>query len=108
LTEIDGSLFFLESKTGNVHRISKTGKDEIILQLRSYLRGLTHDRKYLYIGGSARRKKSRSKGTLNVPETPDPDLARSLMFRVDKATLTWEMRDLTVFGLEIYDLLVLP
>lgn len=108
LIEIEGCLYFLESKTGRVHRISKENKDEIILALKSYLRGIDHDKKYLYIGGSARRRIPTSPGTPNVPESQDDEYLHSYIFRIDRKSMKWERKDLTIFGTEIYDLLVIP
>ncbi|HVB66177.1 MAG TPA: DUF4915 domain-containing protein, partial [Candidatus Acidoferrales bacterium] len=104
LVTIDDYLYFLESGSGSIHRLSRKGDDEVVLKLKGYLRGITSDENYLYVGASARRRKSRSQGTPNVQESSDSDYTHSWIYRINKKTLKFEKKDLTPFGAEIFDL----
>jgi len=71
-----------------------------ILALPGYLRGITDDENYFYVGASARRTKSKSGGDLNRKNTS----LQSWLYIVDKRTKEYESVDMTFYGSEIYDL----
>lgn len=101
---VDGTLYWLESRLGLVHSFSKASGHRIVLSLRGYLRGLTYDNEYLYIGASARRRRSRSTG-VNIPPSEELDDLHSWIYRIRRDNLQCiERRSLTRWGAEIYDL----
>lgn len=106
LTTIGNDMYWLESRTGNVHKFSEKQEHEIVLKLDGYIRGMAFDENYLYIGSSARRRRSKSSGTRNVPEAISTDDAQSWVYRVDRKTLEFQRKSLAIFGEEIYDLMI--
>jgi len=107
LITIDDELYCLESGTGLVHKFSKNDQHEVILDLKGYLRGITFDENFFYIGASAHRRKSRSRGTPNAPISSKTDDIHSWIYRIDRKTLEYEKKDLTFFGSEIFDFRVI-
>lgn len=103
LVNVDGTLYWLESRRGLVHRFSKASGHQVVLQLQGYLRGLAYDNEYLYVGASARRRRSRSTGA-NIPASENPDDVHSWIYRIRRNDLRIERRPLTRWGAEIYDL----
>jgi len=101
------SIYFLESKDSSIHKISKNGHHEIIKKIEGYVRGLALNEKYFYVGSSARRLKSKSRGTINPEEFKEPERYHSWVFRINRETLEIDRRDLTVYGAEIYDIVIL-
>jgi len=102
---IDDELFYFESRHGNVLKVSSQGKGETILKLSGYLRGITYDKNYLYIGSSAFRRKSKSTGKENPPDNLKPDDFHSWIYRINRNNLNYEKKDMTMYGAEIFDLL---
>lgn len=108
LLTIDDELYCLESKTSSIHRFSKMGNHEIILKLEGYLRGFTFDSKNFYVASSGVRKRSKGTGTVHVPVSTDPEDTHSWIYKINRKTLEYEKKDLTVFGTEIFDLVIIP
>jgi tetratricopeptide (TPR) repeat protein len=107
LMEVEGMLYWLESRKGLVHRFSERDGHQIVLHLDGYLRGLTYDDKYLYVAASALRRRSRSTGVMSLPPSENPEDLHSWIYRIDRKTLQpVEKRKLTAFGAEIYDLAI--
>jgi GT2 family glycosyltransferase len=106
LLDIDGTLYWLESGTGKVFRYTETEGLEVVMKLPGYLRGITYDDKNFYIASSAARQQSRSTGTLNVAPS-NPDDMHSWIYRISREDLKVERRELTFFGAEIFDLVLL-
>lgn len=107
LVNVDGTLYWLESNTGLVHRFADGRGHEVVAKLEGYLRGMTYDGRYLYVAASAMRRRSRSTGTTNQPGPLTPLTANSWIYRVNRESLEVEKRTLTALGAEIYDLLLL-
>ncbi|MHC4176725.1 MAG: DUF4915 domain-containing protein, partial [Planctomycetota bacterium] len=101
----DGALYWLESGRSRVHRYSPRDGHEILLELHGYLRGMTFDERFMYVGASALRRRSRSTGATNVYPSATADDWHSWIHRVDRTTLEVARRRMTVFGEEIYDLM---
>jgi len=108
LLTIDDELYWLESKTSSIHRFSKIGNHEIILKLKGYLRGFTFDSENFYVASSGVRRRSKSSGTINVPPSTNLEDAHCWIYKINRKTLEYEKKDLTVFGTEIYDLVLVP
>ncbi len=109
LLTIDDELYWLESKTSSIHRFSKIGNHEIILKLKGYLRGFTFDSKNFYVASSGLRRRSRSSGKGgDIPVSTDPKDAHCWIYKINRETLEYEKKDLTVFGTEIFDLVIIP
>jgi hypothetical protein len=83
--------------------------DGRVLARGGYLRGLDVAGERLIVGQSAQRLRSRSAGTLNVAVASRPELARSAIHvhRLDSLAEETSV-DLSAFGTEVYELLVLP
>lgn len=115
LKNVNGNLIFCESRTGTLNKIifdhSRVVNTQHF-QSTGYIRGLAVDHSSLYIGSSARRRKSRSTGMMNTPEVSadhDGYLSNSYIFKVrygDSGASLLEERCFTQFGSEIYDILV--
>ncbi len=101
----EGSLYWLESRRGRVHRYSPSGGHEVLLELRGYLRGLTFDEQFMYVAASALRRRSRSTGVMNTHPSASADDWHSWIYRVDCTSLAATRRRMTAFGGEIYDLM---
>ena len=99
-----GSVYWLESKRGNLYKYTPGGRSEAILHLSGYLRGLVIDDDFIYIGASAERRYSRSTGALNVPLSKNPDDKCCWLYRVSQKTGKVCRYNFTPFGNEIYDL----
>ena len=56
----EGALYWLESRRSRIHRYSRCGGHEVLLELQGYLRGLTFNERFMYVGASALRRRSRS------------------------------------------------
>jgi hypothetical protein len=102
-----GAIYWLESKTGILHRYTPGVKHETLLHLDGYVRGLAFDDDFIYIGASAARRHSRSMGTLNKIASRNPDDFCCWIYRVSQKTGDVERHNLTCYGSEIYDLLSL-
>ena len=93
-------LYCLESRRGKVWRLRDGAPPEPLFQLPGHLHSLAADGNSLYAGAS-------------VPVT-HPNLlgdctpCRCLLYRVDLYRESVQCRDLTAFGREIHDLLLLP
>ncbi|MBI4319777.1 MAG: DUF4915 domain-containing protein [Chloroflexi bacterium] len=107
LKNVDGTLCWLESRRGLVHRYSAELGHEVVAKLEGYVRGLAHDAQHLYVGASAIRRRPKGGGTPNVVGTLTPENSNSWLYRIDRQTLAVERRRLTAFSSEIYDVLVL-
>ncbi|MGD0655472.1 MAG: DUF4915 domain-containing protein [Thermoguttaceae bacterium] len=103
-----GGIYWLESKTGLLHKYTPGGKHEVLMQLDGYVRGLVFDDDFIYIGASALRRFSRSTGTLNNIASDKPDDFHCWIYRVSQRTGKIERRNLTSYGAEIYDLFLVP
>jgi Domain of unknown function (DUF4915) len=106
LLAIDGMLYWVESGTGKVFRYSETEGREVVMKLSGYVRGITYDDKYLYIASSAVRQQYRSTGTLNVAPS-NPDDMHSWIYRISREDLKVQRQELTFYGAEIFDLVLL-
>lgn len=107
ITAIDETLYWLESGTGIIHRYSNAKGHESFLKLDGYLRGLTFDKKYLYVAASGHRRKSRSTGVPNIPQSSTKEESRSWIYRIKRKNGGYERKELTYYGTEIYDLFLL-
>ncbi len=107
LITINDTLYWLESKTGSVHKYSEKNGHEIIMNFDGYLRGFAYDEKYFYVGASAKRRKSRSTGVLNDSISINPQDSHSWIYRINRNDLQYEKKMLTCYGSEIYDLFTL-
>lgn len=107
LLNIDGMLYWLESGRGLVHRFSETNGHEVVAALPGYLRGIAYDGRHLYIGASARRRRSKSTGTTNKVGPLTVGEANSWIYRLNRETFEIDKRNLTAFGAEIYDIVPL-
>jgi hypothetical protein len=99
-----GDVYWLESKTGLLHRYTPGGKHQALLHLDGYVRGLAFDADFIYVGASAARRYSRSLGTANKLASGNPDDFCCWIYRVSQKTGAVERRNLTTYGSEIYDL----
>jgi Domain of unknown function (DUF4915) len=109
LTWIDGSLYCVESVLGRVWRFREENSafvSEVLFEVSGYVRGFTASQRYFYIGASAQRLRSKSRGRLN-PHPHNLNDLHCLVYRVDRETGNMETRDLTAFGREIFDIVVL-
>jgi hypothetical protein len=105
LVSHSGDLYILESLTGSVIRIHEDGATDVCVKHAGYLRGLTFFDGGALVGVSGGRRRSRGLGTLNVQTTHDPHRSGLLVYTPD-----WqleEFHDLSWFGSEIYDVLLL-
>ncbi len=105
----DGRLFFAESRGHRVHWLQRDDQDawreEGEIAVGGYARGLALQDHTLWVGLSAPRAISRSKGTRN--QGLDPGSGAALVgIDLPTCTLT-QRRELTGLGEEIYDLLML-
>lgn len=107
LTAVDETLYWLESGNGTIHKYSKKKGHEIFLKLEGYLRGMTFDEKFFYVASSGRRRKSRSTGVPNISQSNDRNESRSWIYRINKKNRSFERKELTPYGIEIYELLSL-
>jgi hypothetical protein len=100
LTNVDGTIYWLESATGLVYRYSEKQGYDTLTKLDGYLRGMTYDEKNFYIASSAIRRNSRCMGVADVPASNKENM-HSWIYRIDRKSLENEKRNLTVFGPEI-------
>lgn len=107
LTAIDETLYWLESGTGIIHKYSEKRGHEIFLKIGGYLRGITSDKKYLFVASSGKRRTSRSTGVPNSTLSNSSNESRSWIYRINKKNKKFERKELTAYGVEIYDLLLL-
>lgn len=110
LMEHTGDLYCLESRRGNLWRFKMTDghwQGEIVTQLVGYLRGLAAEGQYLYVGSSALRRKSKSRGDLMAHPHQTLESMQCWLYRVDLDTREVERQDMTPFGREIYDVRIL-
>jgi len=106
LVFIDDELYCLESGKGLVHKFFNH-QHKVILELNGYIRGMTFDENYLYVGASAHRKTSRSIGIPNAPISSKTEDTHSWIYRINRKTLDYEKKDMTYFGAEIFDLRII-
>ena len=100
---VDEDIFWLESATSKVYKHTKN-ETEVFAELPGYLRGMTHDDKYLYIAASASRRVSKSKGTLN--EIQPMEKYQSWIHILDRKTGNLIVsRNITLLGFEIFEVL---
>jgi hypothetical protein len=104
----DGTLYWLESQPGLVHRFTASDGHSVLGKLDGYLRGIARDGEYLYVAASARRRRSRSSGTMNAPVAETSSLAHSWLYRLHLGTLDHDRTQFTAYGSEIFDLAVVP
>jgi hypothetical protein len=102
-----GDLLWLESATGQVHRVAPSGAHDVLARLDGFVRGLAATDDSLYVAASMARRRSRSMGTANAPATKAAD-KHSWLYRLDRAGTLQESRKLSSIGAEIYDVLVVP
>jgi hypothetical protein len=111
LLAVDGTLYFAESARGRLWSLqSKEGSyyAEPIKELSGYLRGIAIDGKHLFVASSSQRLTSKSKGTLMKPPHNLLEPTHCVLYRMDLVNGQVEHRDLTPFGREIYDVVLLP
>jgi uncharacterized protein (TIGR03032 family) len=99
---VDDELYWLESMTGIVYHL-RNGSPEVFSEAPGYLRGMAHDDRYLYVGGSASRKVSKSQGTVNAPQPLEK--YQSWIHAIDRNSgqIVYS-KNMTLLGSEIYDL----
>lgn len=107
LAVIGGALGWLESGQGRIHRLAPDGQSIVVAELKGYLRGQASLDDDLYVASSAHRVRSRSTGTPNALPG-DPEAARSWLYHLRLSTGAITRCQLTQWGPEIYDLLVVP
>lgn len=104
---LDGQLHVLDSKTGSVLEVDPvTGGARERWKVSGYLRGAAVGSKHLYVATSAFRHRSKSTGQVRS-EPPGAD-GRCLLHRIDISNGEICSRQLTPFGLEVYDLALAP
>lgn len=67
LRTIGNHLYFLESRRGRLHKITRDGQVTVVTEHSGYLRGLEGTERVFYMASSAARRKSKSAGTWNAP-----------------------------------------
>lgn len=107
ITAIDETLYWLESGTGIIHKYSEKKGHEPFLKLDGYLRGMTFDKKYLYVASSGLRRKSRSTGVINIQQSSSKEESNSWLYKINRKNGNFEKKVLSYYGSEIYDLHVL-
>lgn len=101
LTRVDNDLFYCESGTGLIHSMSG-----IKIKVGGYLRGLTYDDKFLYVGCSGQRIKSKSTKKVNTnSKEGEEDSKIVVLDRNDFKKI--KTIELGTYGNEIYDLIFL-
>ncbi len=111
LAAANGTLYFLESGRGRVWTLQRRqGRlhAELLKELSGYLRGLALDGQSLFVAGSAQRILSKHKRTLIEHPQKTTEATHCILYRVDLTSGHLESRDLTAFGREIYDVVLLP
>jgi hypothetical protein len=111
LAAAKGTLYFLESGRGRVWSLQRRqGRlhAELLKELSGYLRGLTLDGQSLFVAGNAQRIHSRHKDALIEQPQKTREAMHCILYRVDLTSGHIESRDLTPFGREIYDVVLLP
>ncbi len=103
LTNIQDCLYWVESRTGAVHCFDPARGHKVVARLRCYLRGLSYDEEYLYVGASGRRPVSRSTGLPNPMANQEAHEALSWIYRLHRANLHVEWKRAREFPLEIFD-----
>jgi hypothetical protein len=104
LVSRSGAVYWLESKTGLVHKYTPGEGHETLMKLDGYVRGLAFDGDLMYVGASALRRHSRSMGTANKIISDNPDDFYCWIYRVSLGAGKIDRRNLTAYGNEIYDL----
>jgi hypothetical protein len=104
LLNIQDSLYWLESGTGTLLSFSPAQGLRVVARLKNYVRGLTYDDAYIYVGASGSRPVSRSTGLPNPPIDPEADEACSWIYRLHRGDLSIERKRSPSFRREIYDL----
>jgi|GEM_PF-3087059 len=109
LRNINGVLYFLESRRGLVHTLNLRYEHKIFMNIEGYLRGIAGDNNFIYVGVSASRRRSKSTGTVNTLPNSEPDKINSFIYCVEMNvdTVSPYKKVLTAFGKEIYDLQLL-
>jgi hypothetical protein len=103
----EGRPYVLDSRRSSVLEIDVAGRrTRERWHASGYLRGAATAGNFLYVAASAYRQKSKSTGALR-PAPPSVE-TRCLLHRIDIVTGAVRTRDLTPFGLEIYDLACAP
>jgi hypothetical protein len=103
----DRQVHVLDSRAGSVLRLdfdSRTATER--WRLSGYLRGVARSGEHLYVAASAQRQTSKSTG--QPRRTGASGERRCLLHRISLATGEIETRDLSPFGLEVYDIEVAP
>jgi hypothetical protein len=98
-------LYVLGSFSGTVERLCPDGGGEVCASYPGYLRGLAFFEEGALVGVSGRRKRSRGLGTQNAPGRQFDHRGGIIWYSRD-----WEVKafiDLSWFGREIFDVLVL-
>jgi hypothetical protein len=102
----EGALSCLASATGEIRQVAGSPR-EARPKLEGYLRGIAADDRFVYVGTS--RLRNRSKSTGNKQDTPLVETGVGCgLHLVDKASGTSRWLDLSPFASEIYDVLPLP
>jgi hypothetical protein len=105
LVSVEEKLFVLGSFSGSVERVHQGGERTVCAKYPGYLRGVSFFEGGAIVGVSGRRRRSRGLGTTNVAGPDFDHRCGILWFSHD-----WEVIqfvDLTWFGREIFDLMVL-
>jgi tetratricopeptide (TPR) repeat protein len=110
LKKYNEKLIFCESRTGLLREINENmlGNNT---KISGYIRGISYDENSnLYIGSSARRRKSKSTGVMNSPEVASEenhDQTNSYIYKLNSdgsAYSILEEKCFSQFGSEIYDI----
>lgn len=107
LTVHEGTLFALDSYSGQVERLEGGAKRTVVAKFDGYLRGLAVLSDGYVVGLSAQRLRSRGLGTVNEGLGTALNRGSGLLVYSDNWDLL-EMVDLSWFGQEIYDVMACP
>ncbi|WP_206956678.1 tetratricopeptide repeat protein [Trinickia acidisoli] len=102
----DGSLLCLASATGDIRRVGGAARGASA-KLEGYLRGIASDARFVYVGTSRLRNRSKSTGKKQGVPLVETGVGCGLHL-VDKAAGTSRWLDLSPFASEIYDVFPLP
>ena len=102
----DGKLYLLLSATGELVQVDMaTGKTEVVIRLKGFVRGLAKHGDYLFIGLSKLRKTSSAFGELKIAE--QAQYAGIAIVHLPSGNVAGEIRYHNSVD-EIYDLQVIP
>ncbi len=107
VTVRNDEIWWLESRSGSVHRWTRERGPEVFVKLDGYLRGLCFSGDFMFIGASALRRRSKSTGVMNTMPTDNSGSWQSWVYRVELLTRSHVRRCLTPLGSEIFGLQIL-